>query len=44
MFKNESSLKLRSTPKDSIEIYFVFFRVVLYFLRIFEICTNFWKL
>jgi hypothetical protein len=25
MFKNESSLKLRSTPKDSIEIYFVFF-------------------
>jgi hypothetical protein len=36
-------LKPRSTPKDSIEICFIFFRVVLYFLRIFEVYTNFWK-
>jgi hypothetical protein len=31
------------TPKDSIEIGFIFFQLVLYFLRNFEIYMNFWN-
>jgi hypothetical protein len=32
-----------STVKDPIEICFIFFQVVLYFLLIFEVYTNLWK-
>jgi hypothetical protein len=38
-----SSLLSRSTLKDSIEIYFIFCWILLYFLHILEIYTNIWN-
>jgi hypothetical protein len=33
----------RSIKEDSNIIYFIFLRALLYFLRILEVCTNFWR-
>jgi hypothetical protein len=38
-----SSLLSRYTKKDSNEIYFIFFRALLCFLRILEVYMNFWN-